>query len=336
LAAPVTIRSSCSTSSATWSVVSYSPATPTAPRTGAWCWRSICSFARDGIYRKLLARAKKTRERGASISGTTAQWRKEARMNAAAKGVGVAVALLTASQAWSQELKFTTQDFRPFNYEIDGVVSGPAADIIVKVCAEMQISCTFDLLPWPRAQQEVRNGQANGMFVVGWNKKRAEWVHFTPPIMNTEYGIFVRKDNPLKYNDLSDIQGYTVGVYGPSNTSNSLEQIRDEMKEKGLDPITIDMRPDDESGFKKLGLGRLDAVCSNRDVGYALIAKLGLQDNVRYAGATKKLKYYIGFSKEHNDPDILQRFDDALLKLYKQGVLHAILDQYGMGSVAIE
>jgi hypothetical protein len=37
-AAPAIIRSSCSTSSATWSVASCGPAMPTAPKTGAWCW----------------------------------------------------------------------------------------------------------------------------------------------------------------------------------------------------------------------------------------------------------------------------------------------------------
>ena len=263
-------------------------------------------------------------------------WEREGRLKTTIKGAAFAAALLAASQAWSQELKFNTQDFPPFNYAIDGVVSGPAADIIVKVCAEAQMTCTFDLLPWIRAQDEVKRGQANAMFVIGWNEKRAKWLHFAPPIMNTEYGIFVRKDNPLDYKGLPDIVGYTVGVYGPSNTSNSLEKMKDGMTEKGLDPIKIDMRPDDESGFKKLGLGRLDAVFSNRDVGYALIAKLGLKDNIRYAGPTKKLKYYIGFSKEHNDPDILQKFDAAYLKLYKQGDVKTILERYGMEPADIE
>ncbi len=59
----------------------------------------------------------------------------------------------------AEELKFNTQDFAPFNYEIDGVVSGPATDIIRRVCQEMDITCTFKLLPWKRAQDEVRNAK---------------------------------------------------------------------------------------------------------------------------------------------------------------------------------
>jgi len=228
------------------------------------------------------------------------------------------------------ELRFNTQDFAPFNYEIDGVVSGPAAEIIRRICKEIDIACTFKLLPWKRAQEEVKAGKANGMFIIGWNEDRAKWVHFTPPIMTTEYGFFVKRDNPLKYRQLPDIEGLTVGVYGPSNTSNSLGKIQKEMEKQGLRPIKIDMRTDDESGFKKLSLARLDAVFSNRDVGYALAAKLNLKDKVRYAGASKRLKYYIGFSKAHNDPVLLERFDAAYLDLYERGVIKEILDRYDM------
>ena len=154
--------------------------------------------------------------------------------------------------------------------------------------------------------------------------------HFTPPIMNTEYGIFVNRTNGLKFAKLSDIAGYRVGVYGPSNTSNSLGNIKAKMAGDGLKAIAIDMRPDDESGFRKLALGRLDAVFSNRDVGHALVAKLGLKNKVRYAGAQRKLKYYIGFSMAHNDGKVLRTFDAAYRKLHLSGAVKKILDKHAM------
>ena len=248
-------------------------------------------------------------------------------------GIGRLLALvlcIVSTQTWSQELKFTTQDFPPFSYRINGAVSGPAVDIIRRVCTEMNAQCSFRLLPWARAQKEVRNGDANGMFVIGWNERRAEWVHFSPPIMKTEYGFFVNSDNALKYTDPSNIEGYKVGVYGPSNTSNSVDRLRARMAEDGLDAIVIDMRPDDESGFKKLAAGRLDAVFSNRDVGLALIAKLGLMDKIRYSGPQRTLNYYVGFSMAHNEQDVLQAFDAAYRKLHKSGEVKEILDKHSM------
>ena len=108
------------------------------------------------------------------------------------------------------------------------------------------------------------------------------------------------------------------------------------MEKEKLKPIKVDMRPDDEAGFKKLSLGRLNAVFSNRDVGYALIAKLGLKDKIRYAGASKRLKYYIGFAQEHNNKELLEKFDTTYLDLYKNGTVKNILDRYNMEVATLE
>jgi polar amino acid transport system substrate-binding protein len=228
------------------------------------------------------------------------------------------------------ELTLNTQEFAPFHYKIDGAPAGPGVEVVRRICAEMNAKCKVKVLPWRRAQDEVRSGKANGMFLIGWNEKRAKWVHFSPPIFDTEYGFFFRADNPKAYEGLPSVEGYKVGVYGPSNTAMSLEKIKAKMVEEGLKPIRIDMRPDDEAGFIKLGLGRLDAVFSNRDVGSALVAKLNLQGKVRFAGATKQLKYYVGFSMEHNDAAVLREFDAAYRRLHAQGAIKTILDRHNM------
>lgn len=79
--------------------------------------------------------------------------------------LGAILAVLAPAAA--SELILNTQDFAPFSYEVNGVVSGPAADVIRRVCADMKTACTLRLLPWRRAQQEVQEGKAHGMFVIG-------------------------------------------------------------------------------------------------------------------------------------------------------------------------
>lgn len=199
----------------------------------------------------------------------------------------LAAVLAALTPAAAAELILNTQDFAPFSYEAGGAVSGPAADVIRRVCAELKVTCTLRLLPWRRAQQEVQEGKAHGMFVIGWNAERAKWLHYSPPLLDTEYGFFVREENSLRFQQNTDVKGYTVGVYGPSNTATALEKIQAEVKD-----LTIDMTPDDTAAFKKLSLGRVQAVFSNRDVGYDLLRKNALT-NVRYAGRQQTLKYYI-------------------------------------------
>jgi polar amino acid transport system substrate-binding protein len=148
--------------------------------------------------------------------------------------------------------------------------------------------------------------------------------------LNSEYGFYVRNDNPLKFKHPSDVKGYTVGVYGPSNTSFFLEKIKTEIKD-----LTIDMTPDDIAAFKKLSLGRVTAVYSNRDVGNDLIAKLGLT-NLRYAGVHTKLKYYIGFSQKFTDKKLVDQFNQTFRSLHKHGVIQEILAKYKMEAAQLE
>jgi len=230
------------------------------------------------------------------------------------------ILLLPSARAGTKPLIFNTQNFKPYSYAINGIVSGPGTDIIRKVCETMGTACSFRLLPWPRAQHEVRKGKANAMFVIGWNRERSQWLHFSPPVFVAEYGFFVRKNNPLDFKEVKDIKGYTVCVYGPSNTSNTLEGIRKKIKD-----LTIDMTTQDEFAFKKLSNRQsIDAVYSNKDVGYALIKQHALT-NIRYSGSHLKVKYYIGFSKQFNDKTVVDRFNTTYLRLYKNGSIRQLL-----------
>jgi len=238
--------------------------------------------------------------------------------------------LAAPALAQPPSLRFTTQEFAPFNYEADGKVVGPATEIVAATFARAGIACSFVQLPWARAQAEVQDGRANGMFLIGWFKERAAWLHFSPPLIKSEYGFFVHASDRREYRDLADAQDWTVATYGPSNLSVALEGLRARMIARQLRPITIDMRPGDEDGFRKLALARVNAVFSSRDIGFAVVTRLGLRADIRYAGKTSELNYYVGFSKQHNDQAILARFDAAVTALAASGKIREILEPHDM------
>ncbi len=250
----------------------------------------------------------------------------------------IILVLLVSSPLLAVELKFNTQDFSPFSYLSDGKVSGPASEIIKAVCRRINATCTFKLGVWKDAQQEVREGKANAMFVIGWNRGRSKWLYFSPQILQTEYGFFVPKGNSLTFSEIRDLSGYRIGVYGPSNTARSLEKVRQRMeKDKTMTPIEIDMQPDDIAIFKNLNSRQrtLNSVFSNRDVGNDIIRKHKL-NNLRYAGAQRTLNYFIGFSKQYTDKNLVNRFNKAFVNLYTQGQIEQILKRYAMKPAPIE
>jgi polar amino acid transport system substrate-binding protein len=126
------------------------------------------------------------------------------------------------------------------------------------------------------------------------------------------------------------LKGYVVGVYGPSNTAAALAKIHTDANE-----FKVEETPDDYAAFKKLSLGRVDAVFSNKEVGDRVLQKLELK-NVRYAGRQQVLKYYIGFSQKFVDKKLVDRFNSDFAALHKQGVIQEILSRYGMNAAALE
>lgn len=229
-----------------------------------------------------------------------------------------------------------TQDFAPFHYKAirKGQAYGPVPLIVRLVCKTAGINCRIILYDsWKLAQQDVKSGNAHGMFVIAWNTTRAQWLHRSTAIIETEYGLFVRDDDDLQFDQIlnrpSDIDGYTVGVYGPSGTSSSLKKFNALLQSNG-GSIFINMESDDKPLFKKLSVSKGKyAVYSNRTVGETVSRGLGLK-NIHYSGMHRGLSYYVGFSKKKVPLWMVKKFDQAHKQLVAQGAINTIIANHSM------
>jgi polar amino acid transport system substrate-binding protein len=105
---------------------------------------------------------------------------------------------------------------------------------------------------------------------------------------------------------------------------------------KGLVPIKIDERPDDDSGFRKLATGRVDAVYSNRDRGRQILEAEGLTADVRYAGGHQGIFYYAGFARSSPDHTLIDRFNAAWRELFRRGEAQKIIESYELEPAEVE
>ncbi len=228
--------------------------------------------------------------------------------------------------ALGETLIFNTQDVKPFSYKENGKVAGPVKEIIDAICKEAGFQVKYNLYPWARAIDLVKSGDAHGAFVVAKTKAREEWMYFTPPMFNAEYGFFFNTKDPIKFKSINDLKGkgYKVGVYGPSNTSRKLDKIAKEITDMVVDQIS-----DDTFCFKKLSINRVQAVYSNRDAGMAIIKENNIK-NIRYGGRERPLKYYVGLSKQSVNQKTFEKFTAAYKKLYKSGKIKKIIDSHGL------
>ncbi|MBN2836246.1 MAG: transporter substrate-binding domain-containing protein [Candidatus Delongbacteria bacterium] len=227
---------------------------------------------------------------------------------------------------------FSTQDFPPFSYLENDKVSGPATEVIEAVCKKAGFESEVLIYPWRRANMLVRTGDIDGLYLLGKTEDRDSWLYFSHPILKTEYGLFLNKENHFDYSSKEDLIGKNlkVGVYGPSNTSSKLDDLQDVVKD-----MTIEMTPDDLSGFRKLEIGRVDAVYSNKIVGDEIIKNEKLK-NVQYAGKDCDVVYYFAISKKKISQADFNKLNNAYKSLYNEGIIDKILAKKGIKAYKLD
>lgn len=240
--------------------------------------------------------------------------------------ITLAGAALSAS-VHAQSMRFTAEPFPPFTFDEKGVVAGPVPEIVHATCAWLQIECELKMYPWRRAYQLAERGRADGIFVLQRLPEREKDFYFTDAVIGSSFGVFAQTTSRLRYSMPGDLDGYTVGVYGPSATSAAAEEIV-----RAAFGANLVLEVDNPTVLKKLAGGRYgshSAVVMNTDVGRYLLNQNKIT-GIEFTGEVKKIEYTIGLSKRKLTQAQFERFNNAVRDLSQNGTIDAIVEKYGM------
>lgn len=236
--------------------------------------------------------------------------------------------ILLAMTSWSlyaaESLHFVSEPFPPFNYLENGEPSGPTVKIVREVCARIKVECTFEILPWRRAMLLAEQGKANGIFSIINTPEREKIFYFSEPMVETAYSLYSLDTSKFTYRNDSDLAGHTIGVYGPSGTSITLEEMV-----KSASNARIAIEVDTTTALRVLssgGYGDDGLILSNRDVTDLAIKTANIK-HLRKVADARKIFYCIAFGKKSIDAQLFKRFDDALDRMLKDGTAKAILEK---------
>lgn len=235
--------------------------------------------------------------------------------------------------AMAGEYLFVTEELPPFNYrDAADMVGGPAREVVTAVCRDLQVSCRIHLLPKKRMMALAMRGEVQGLFTLGRNRAREQWLYFSRPFVRTRYGFFVRATDRVRPVDVDGFIGFVIATFGPSNM---LTTLRGLYELSGHRRARIVVENDLGTALRKLAAGRYGqvgaAVYANRDVGRYIITAEAI-GGLRYALDERRLDYYVAFPKRAVAPAFVGRFDAALQALFHRGGLTAILERYGLNA----
>ena len=251
-------------------------------------------------------------------------------MHTLSRVITVIIFLALGTHAGATNLYFVTESFAPFTYEEEGRAAGPFVAVVQSVCASIKAECRIEVFPWRRALMLVKSGDADGIFTLLMTPERAQEFNLSVPIIESSYGLYALKESKFVYKNEQDLTGHTVGVYGPSGTSMTLEKMANETH-----GVNIVLEIDNARALRLLSVGAYGSeglAMVNHDVAHFILQDKNII-NLREAFNVGKAQYCIGFSKKTGSAKYrkqFEQFNDELKAQIASGAVKAILDKYGM------
>jgi len=208
------------------------------------------------------------------------------------------------------------EDYPPLSYVEDGAVTGIDVEIARSLSRVLGRDVRVEATDWQTAQERVLRGEGDGLLSMSMTQERRARYGFSDPIVNHEFGFFVRTGNP-KVNSVVDLSGRKVGV-----TSGGIPR-RLLASSSNADLVPV---PNYGDGFAKLAAGELDAIAADVWVGAYTIEQRGFRNIVRSGPVFATLQGGIAVAKG-NDA-LVNDINRALDALRGDGTIDRILAKW--------
>ena len=236
----------------------------------------------------------------------------------------VCFALFTSAGARANEMvNLVSADFPPYfgpNLPHGGLIT----QIVIQAFRRSNYTAQVQFLPWPRAIAEVREAKTDGMLALPEMREEEAWFAYSAPILQLQLGFFKQRDRQIEFKDMLDLKQFKIGtVRGyPNPPIFSYAQL------SSFDSL------DDATNLRKLAVGRLDLVLTDRLVGKFLLESRLADMRVALAWQGQAIatpaQYLVLAKKRPGYEKKMQAFNDGLQQMAQDGSLKELLRQAGV------
>jgi PAS domain S-box-containing protein len=208
------------------------------------------------------------------------------------------------------------EDYAPLSYVEDGVVTGLDVEIARSLSRVLEREIRIEATNWRTAQDRVLRGGADGLLSMSVTQERRAEYDFTDPIINHEFGFFVRTGE-AKVNSFVDLSGRSVAVTAggiPRRLLTASSNAR------------LVLVANYTEGFAKLAAGDVDAVAADVWVGAYTLEQRGFRNIVRTGPVFATLSGSIAVAKGHDA--LVAEINRGLDALRADGTIDRILSQW--------
>ncbi|MBG0790875.1 MAG: transporter substrate-binding domain-containing protein [Desulfovibrionaceae bacterium] len=235
--------------------------------------------------------------------------------------LAVALALFALSGAEARagnRVRLVCDIWPPYQFRTGTGVGGMSVEIVKAVYGRLGYT-EFDIqaFPWKRAMDAIRFGEADALFSANLTTARAVYLCYPDePLFESSWVVWTRAGSCIL--TLDDLRGKRLGVVlGYSYT--------DEFREFIQANCLVEEAHNDRINFKKLSLGRLDALVAESGNGAYLTRALNDESIIPIPRIEiKKDGLYVVFNRKQCREDFVKRFSEEL-KAFKQTEEHRLI-----------
>ena len=219
-------------------------------------------------------------------------------------------------------------NYPPNEMGTDPQVTGIHIDLVNQVAQTLQLKVKWESVPWTRAVNMIKDGEADAITYIGKTPEREQFVHFVEgnEVSIAENGFVILKENASRLTYTGDykqlkvlepvvvLRGYTYG--GTFDQTTEIQKY----PVKELDQVLNMLKS------KKYSIGIVN-------VGEAkpIARSLGIRDQLVFLEPfVSQLPNYIGFSKKRSNLEVAQKFASAIKAFKQTSAYQEILKKYGV------
>ncbi|WP_044416319.1 substrate-binding periplasmic protein [Halarcobacter anaerophilus] len=224
--------------------------------------------------------------------------------------------------------KIMTENYPPLNMENKkGELTGIGVEVfdeMLKRVGSKQSKKDFELMPWSRAYNIVKQKKNTVLFTTSRTKQRENLFKWVGPFGYSINGLIARKNSHIKINSLKDLNKYQVGtvlndvgeliLFDNGISKNNIQSV------SGKNAILKSIR--------KLDAKRIDLFSYGIDMAKWDMKANGISfDDYEVVYELKRFSQYFTFNKQTPDY-IIKMFQEALESMKKDGTLEKIVSKY--------
>lgn len=214
----------------------------------------------------------------------------------------------------ADNLHVITENWVPYNYEVEGEIVGDATVHIKKVLKRSGVNYDMTLYPWSRAYKIALNKKNVLIYSLVRMPVREKLFVWSRRILDTEFSSLYRLSarDDIQVNELRDIQKYKIGVIQDSMNYHYLMGLEFNTE---LLPVSTDQK----LNINNLLQGHIDMFAASDKSFSQLRKQMGLSDAVfKQVIPIFKIDPYMAFSKG-TSAELIKKINQAYDDLVAEG-----------------